>query len=112
MPGNGAPVRLGEVATVEDSYESVKTSASFNGERSILLAVQRQPNANTVQVVDAIQRIYDESTEAGKPCGMVVLTPEQARFWMNRGFRFLITSEVSAMVRMQSRYLVKSIRTD
>ena len=57
---NGAPVRLGEVATVEDSYESVKTSASFIGERSILLAVQRQPNANTVQVVDAIQRLLPQ----------------------------------------------------
>jgi hydrophobic/amphiphilic exporter-1 (mainly G- bacteria), HAE1 family len=54
---NGAPVRLGEVATVEDSYESVKTSASYNGERSILLSVQRQPNANTVQVVDAVRKL-------------------------------------------------------
>jgi hydrophobic/amphiphilic exporter-1 (mainly G- bacteria), HAE1 family len=54
---NGAPVRLREVATVEDSYESVKTSASYNGERSILLAVQRQPNANTVQVVDAVRKL-------------------------------------------------------
>ena len=54
---NGAPVRLSEVATLEDSYESVKTSASYNGERSILLAVQRQPNANTVQVVDSIRKL-------------------------------------------------------
>jgi HAE1 family hydrophobic/amphiphilic exporter-1 len=54
---NGSPVRLSEVATVEDSYESVKTSASYNGERSILLAVQRQPNANTVKVVDAVRRL-------------------------------------------------------
>jgi len=54
---NGAPVRLSEVATVQDSYESVRTSASLNGERSILLAVQRQPNANTVQVVDAVRKL-------------------------------------------------------
>ncbi len=54
---NGSPVRLSEVATVEDSYESVKTSASYNGERSILLSVQRQPNANTVQVVDSVRRL-------------------------------------------------------
>jgi HAE1 family hydrophobic/amphiphilic exporter-1 len=54
---NGAPVRLSEVATVEDSYENVKTSASYNGERSILLSVQRQPNANTVQVVDAVRKL-------------------------------------------------------
>ena len=57
---NGAPVRLSEVAIVEDSYESVKTSASYNGERSILLAVQRQPNANTVQVVDSIRRLLPQ----------------------------------------------------
>ncbi|HWI78211.1 MAG TPA: efflux RND transporter permease subunit, partial [Ramlibacter sp.] len=54
---NGAPVRLSEVATVEDSYENVKTSASYNGERSILLSVQRQPNANTVQVVDSVRKL-------------------------------------------------------
>ncbi len=54
---NGAPVRLDEVATVEDSFESVKTASSFNGRSSISLAVQRQPNANTVQVVDAVRAL-------------------------------------------------------
>ena len=51
----GSPVRLRDVASVEDSYESVKTYASFNGERSISLAVYRQPDANTVKVVDAVK---------------------------------------------------------
>ncbi|PLC05329.1 acriflavine resistance protein B [Variovorax sp. RO1] len=54
---NGAPVRLDEVATLEDSFESVKTGSSFNGQDSISLAVQRQPNANTVQVVDAVRAL-------------------------------------------------------
>ena len=54
---NGEAVRLKDVATVEDSYQSVKTSASYNGERSIALLVQRQPNANTVQVVDAVRAL-------------------------------------------------------
>ncbi len=52
---NGSPVRLKEVATVEDSVESVKTSAKLNGEPSIILAVVRQPGANTVRVVDAVR---------------------------------------------------------
>ncbi len=52
---NGAPVRLRDVADVLDSFESVKTANWFNGERSITLAVQRQPNANTVEVVDAVR---------------------------------------------------------
>ena len=51
----GNPVRLRDVADVQDSYETVKTSASFNGETSISLAVYRQPNANTVRVVDAVR---------------------------------------------------------
>ncbi len=52
---NGAPVRLRDVADVQDSFESVKTANWYNGERSITLAVQRQPNANTVQVVDSVR---------------------------------------------------------
>jgi hydrophobic/amphiphilic exporter-1 (mainly G- bacteria), HAE1 family len=54
---DGQPVRLKDVAEVEDSYESVKAFGSYNGERSIVLLVQRQPNANTVQVVDAVRHL-------------------------------------------------------
>ena len=52
-----APIRLRDVATVEDSYESVRAAASNNGEPAIVLSVQRQPDANTVQVVDDIRRM-------------------------------------------------------
>jgi HAE1 family hydrophobic/amphiphilic exporter-1 len=54
---NGAPVRLKEVARVEDSFLSVRSASSFNGESSIVLQVQRQPNANIVRVVDAIKKL-------------------------------------------------------
>jgi HAE1 family hydrophobic/amphiphilic exporter-1 len=54
---DGMPVRLQDVAQVEDSYQSVKAAGSLNGERSIVLMVQRQPNANTVQVVDAVRAL-------------------------------------------------------
>ncbi|MHB0926974.1 MAG: efflux RND transporter permease subunit [Gallionellaceae bacterium] len=53
-PG-GSPVRLSEVAAVEDSVESLKTASWANGERAITLSVQRQPGANTVATVDAIK---------------------------------------------------------
>ncbi|SHH60827.1 efflux RND transporter permease subunit [Massilia sp. CF038] len=53
----GQPVHLRDVATVEDSYQSVKAYGSYNGERSIVLLVQRQPDANTVQVVDAVRKL-------------------------------------------------------
>ena len=52
---SGNPVRLKDVATVEDSVETFKSSATYNGESSITMAIQRQPGANTVRVVDAIR---------------------------------------------------------
>ena len=52
---NGAPVKLDEIARVIDSVENDKVASWFNGERSIVLAIQRQPDANTVQVVDSIR---------------------------------------------------------
>ncbi|KAI3608317.1 RND efflux system, inner membrane transporter [Cupriavidus necator H850] len=52
---NGALVRLSDVAEIEDSVETIKTGSWLNNERSIVLAVLRQPDANTVAVVDAIK---------------------------------------------------------
>ncbi|KPC53922.1 efflux RND transporter permease subunit [Amantichitinum ursilacus] len=52
---NGLPVRLGDVATVQDSVENINAGSWINGERSIVLSIQRQPDANTVAVVDAIK---------------------------------------------------------
>ncbi len=51
----GNPVRLRDVASVEDSLETLKSWATYNGENSITIAVQRQPGANTVKVVDTIR---------------------------------------------------------
>src|SRR3984957_4242965 len=54
---DGAPVRLQDVATVVDSVENDQVAGWYNGQRSIILAVQRQPDANTVQVVDSIKSL-------------------------------------------------------
>jgi HAE1 family hydrophobic/amphiphilic exporter-1 len=51
----GFPVRLRDVAKVEDSIENLRTWATFNGDTSITIAIQRQPGANTVKVVDTIR---------------------------------------------------------
>src|SRR5215467_10450735 len=52
---NGAPVKLDEVARVIDSVENDQIASSFNNERAIVLAIQRQPDANTVAVVDSVR---------------------------------------------------------
>jgi len=57
---NGAPVRISDVATAVDGVENDKVASWLNGERAIILAVQRQPDANTVQVVDAVKALLPQ----------------------------------------------------
>jgi hydrophobic/amphiphilic exporter-1 (mainly G- bacteria), HAE1 family len=52
---NGAPVKLNEIARVIDSVENDKIATWFNDSRAIVLAIQRQPDANTVEVVDMVR---------------------------------------------------------
>jgi len=52
---NGAPVRISDVATSIDSVENDKVASWLNGTRGIILAFYRQPDANTVEVVDRIK---------------------------------------------------------
>jgi HAE1 family hydrophobic/amphiphilic exporter-1 len=54
---DGAPVRLAELGRVQDSVENDRVASWFNGTRAVVLAVQRQPGTNTVQVVDGIRRL-------------------------------------------------------
>jgi HAE1 family hydrophobic/amphiphilic exporter-1 len=54
---NGRPVRLGQLGTVTDSVQDNQTASWYNGTRAILLAVYRQPEANTVEVVDRVRAL-------------------------------------------------------
>jgi HAE1 family hydrophobic/amphiphilic exporter-1 len=57
---NGSPVRLSDIAVVTDSVENDKIAAWYNTKgnstRAIVLAVQRQPGTNTIEVVDSIKK--------------------------------------------------------
>ncbi len=53
---NGVPVKLDQVARVIDSVENDKIATWFNDTRAIVLAIQRQPDANTVEVVDMVRK--------------------------------------------------------
>ncbi|MBM3735980.1 MAG: hypothetical protein FJW39_09360 [Acidobacteria bacterium] len=62
------------------------------------------------EVVTAIEHIHSTARAAGKPCGMVVVSPEHGRFWRDRGFNFLITSEITGLVRLQLRRFTEALR--
>ena len=63
---NGAPVRLSDIGTVLDSVENNKVASWYNNERAVVLAIQRQPGSNTIEVVNAIKRVLP-SFEAQLP---------------------------------------------
>ena len=52
----GAPIRLGDVATVVSSVEDVRTGGLADGKRAVVLVLFRQPGANMIETVD---RVYD-----------------------------------------------------
>ncbi len=53
----GSPVRLQELGRVIDSVENDKVASWYRDTRAIILAVQRQPGTNTVEVVDSIKKL-------------------------------------------------------
>jgi HAE1 family hydrophobic/amphiphilic exporter-1 len=54
---NGSPVRLRDLGKVIDSVENDKIASWYNNNRSIVLAILRQPGTNTVEVVDSIKKL-------------------------------------------------------
>jgi HAE1 family hydrophobic/amphiphilic exporter-1 len=54
---NGSPVRLQQIGRIINSVENNKTANWYNETPAIVLAIQRQPGTNTVQVVDSIKKL-------------------------------------------------------
>ncbi|HEX4055164.1 MAG TPA: multidrug efflux RND transporter permease subunit [Tepidisphaeraceae bacterium] len=66
---NGAPVRLSDVADVEDSVANVRTQGLADGKPSVVIIIFRQPNANIIETVDRIEAMMPE-LQAEVPAGM------------------------------------------
>jgi HAE1 family hydrophobic/amphiphilic exporter-1 len=54
---NGSPVRIADIGDAKDGVENDKTAAWYNDERSISLAIFKQPGTNTVEVAEAVRRL-------------------------------------------------------
>jgi hydrophobic/amphiphilic exporter-1 (mainly G- bacteria), HAE1 family len=84
---NGTPVRVSDVARVEDGVEEAETLASVNGEPAVVLQVRKQSGTNTIEVV---QRVKDRL--------------ESLKAQMPKGYRLDV-------VRDQSEYIVTAVDT-
>jgi CzcA family heavy metal efflux pump len=56
----GAPVRVADVAAVEQGTMPVYTAVTSNGKQAVLISIARQPSGNTVAVVDAVNAQMEE----------------------------------------------------
>lgn len=72
---NGAPVRLSDVATIEQAAENTKLAAWADKKPAIILNVQRQPGTNVITTADSIQALLPQLTESlPKSVKLTVLT--------------------------------------
>ena len=60
---NGAPVHLQELGQVIDDVENNRVASWYNGVRSVVLAVQRQPGTNTVEVANNVKKLLADLRE-------------------------------------------------
>ena len=66
---NGAPVMLTDVAKIQDGIENSKLAAWMNQTPAVILNIQRQPGANTIAVVEAVEKLLPK-LQAGLPASI------------------------------------------
>ncbi|MEQ1741447.1 MAG: multidrug efflux RND transporter permease subunit [Candidatus Nitrotoga sp.] len=54
---NGAPVRLTDIAQVEDSVQDIRNAGLVNGKPAVMLILNRQPGANIIETVDQVKQL-------------------------------------------------------
>ena len=64
---NGAPVLLRDIGHALDGVENAELAAWYNGSPAVILDIQRQPGANTIQVVEAVRALLPKLTASLPP---------------------------------------------
>ena len=68
----GTPVRVKDVAVVQDTYQQARTLSRINGQPSISLTVQKKSDGNAIRIIDQIRQIVNPYTEdQTQPIGII-----------------------------------------
>ena len=76
----GTPIRVRDIATVEDATEEPRTSALFDGDRTVVIDVRRQSGQNTVQVVEAVRAKLAQLQRSLPPEVKITIIRDDSRF--------------------------------
>ncbi len=74
----GAGIRLGDIATVKDDVENQRVAGWFDGERTVVAYVRRQPGANILEVIDRIKELLPQLTHEISPAIDVEIAIDRA----------------------------------
>ena len=80
---DGMPVRLSDIGRANDGVDNAKVKSWLNGERSILLAVYRQPGANTVDVANSLRALFPEIEASAPPGVRIHIVNDRSEFIQN-----------------------------
>jgi len=69
---DGAPIRLKDVAGLEDGLEDYRELANYNGESTVGLGIVKVANANTVAIIEEVERRLDEEIRPNLPPGLYI----------------------------------------
>jgi HAE1 family hydrophobic/amphiphilic exporter-1 len=72
----GTPYRISDVATIQDGIAEVNTYARLNGQESVLVSIQKQTNANTVNVAEEARNKLAELVEANPKLSYTVTSDQ------------------------------------
>ena len=78
---NGIPVRLGQIARIEDAQEEARDVAYVNGDRAVALEVRKISGANTVEVADDVKQVIAE-LEPTLPHGVRLAVVQDNSTWI------------------------------
>jgi CzcA family heavy metal efflux pump len=67
----GIPLTVGQVATVREAPEPARGTASYRAKRAVILSVQKQPGANTLEVTRRLDRVLEDLART-LPAGIVI----------------------------------------
>ena len=90
----GVPVRVADLAAIRIGPAPSRGVASANGHPAVVLAIQKQPGANTLELTERLEGVLAE-LQAGLPDGMVIET----RLFRQASFIALAVANVEAALR-------------
>ncbi len=79
---SGAEIKLGEIATIEDTFENNKSKTIFNGERAAYIAISKSTEQDSLVIYDAVKKFLDEEKQ---------ITP--------KGINLILTHDLASVIR-------------